>query len=227
MPRVHVGVAKNGMAKKCAFKRPQTQACQRVLEILRQRVMQPARSTNFSSPADFWVAMKKRTSLSVLLLVCVAVIGSHIAWVSRDNGTLMVVDGLELDVVGIARNRWTQITRNCSSVVQLGSGDPQVAMAARLIAAYSPPQSASVRLSSVWVAGTWVLAEAEFETLLPAVVLIDASGVAPQIVGNAVWSGYTKPWKAAPFIRAYLAKQAPAAPGALMQCFEPQSLSFQ
>ena len=227
MPRAPVGVAKNGMAKKCAFKSPQNKASQRLPATQRRRVMQPAHATNFSSPPNFWIEMKKRTSLSVLLLVCVAVIGSHIAWVSRDNGTLMVVDGLELDVVGSAHNRWTQITRNCSSVVRLGSGDPQVAMAASLIAAYSPPQSASVRLASVWVAGAWVLAEAEFENLLPAVVLIDSSGVAPHIVGDAVWSGYTKPWKAAPFIRGYLAKQAPDAPSALMQCFEPQSLSFQ
>jgi hypothetical protein len=73
----------------------------------------------------------------------------------------------------------------------------------------------------------WVVAEAEFAELLPAVVLIDFSGVEPNIVSNAIWSGYTKPWKAAPFIRNYLLRQEPDLPPSLAACFEPQSPSFR
>jgi hypothetical protein len=171
--------------------------------------------------------MKKRTSLSVLVLVFLAVVGSHIGWTARDNGILMVLDGREIDVVGIAGDQWTQMTRNCKGVGRLQPSDENYRITDRLIKAYSPPHSQSARIAGVWGADQWVLAEAEFVDLLPAVVLLDFSGDDAHIVGNAVWSGYTKPWKAAPFIRDYLAKQVPALPGALAACFDPQSPSFK
>ena len=139
----------------------------------------------------------------------------------------MVVDGREIDVAGIAGDQWTQITRNCSDVLRLGPADKNYQIALSLIRAYSPPHSKSVRLAGAWGVDQWVLAEAEFDDLLPAVVLINFSGVEPQIIGNAVWSGYTKPWKAAPFIRDYLVRQAPDLPPTLAACFDPQSLSFK
>jgi hypothetical protein len=171
--------------------------------------------------------MKKRTSLSVLLLVVLAVAASHIGWTARDSGTLMVLDGREIDVAGAAVNQWTQMTRSCNGVVRLQPTDESYQMTVNLISAYSPPYSASVRLAGVWGMEKWVVAEAEFAELLPAVVLIDFSGVEPNIVSNAIWSGYTKPWKAAPFIRNYLLRQEPDLPPSLAACFEPQSPSFR
>jgi hypothetical protein len=171
--------------------------------------------------------MKRRTSLSVLVLVFLAVVGSHIGWTARDNGILMVLDGREIDVVGIAGDQWTQMTRNCKGVVRLQPSDENYRITDRLIKAYSPPHSQSARIAGVWGVDQWVLAEAEFVDLLPAVVLLDFSGDDAHIAGNAVWSGYTKPWKAAPFIRDYLVKQVPALPGALAACFDPQSPSFK
>lgn len=171
--------------------------------------------------------MKRRTSVWVLLTLILAITASHIGCTARDNGTLMVVDGREIDVAGIAGDQWTQITRNCSDVLRLGPADKNYQIALSLIRAYSPPHSESVRLAGAWGVDQWVLAEAEFDDLLPAVVLINFSGVEPQIIGNAVWSGYTKPWKAAPFIRDYLVRQAPDLPPTLAACFDPQSLSFK
>jgi len=171
--------------------------------------------------------MRKSTSLSVLLLVTLGIAGSHIDWPRRDNGTLMVLDGREVDVGGIAGQHWTQLTRSCNGVVRLQPVDENYQTTIRLISAYSPPHSAAVRLAGVWAMDKWVLAEAEFADLLPAVVLIDFSEVEPKIVSNAVWSGYTKPWKAAPFIRDYLVRQAPDFPPSLAACFDPQSLSFR
>lgn len=170
--------------------------------------------------------MKKRTSVSVLLLVVLAIAASHIGWVTRDNGSLMVIDGREIDVAGIASDQWTQLTRNCRAVVRLQPGDEKYQITDRLISTYSPPHSESVRLAAVWGMDKWVVAEAEFVELLPAVVLIDFSSVEPKIVSNAVWSGYTKPWKAAPFIRDYLARQVPDLPPSLAACFDPKSPSF-
>jgi len=171
--------------------------------------------------------MKKRTSLSVLLLVFLAVAASHLGWAARDNGTLMMLDGREIDVAGIAVNQWTQMTRNCNGVARLQPTDENYQTAFKLISAYSPPHSASVRLAGVWGMDKWLIAEVEFVELLPAVVVIDFSGKEPKLVSNAVWSGYTKPWKAAPFIRDYLLRQAPDLPPSLAACFDPQSLSFR
>ena len=171
--------------------------------------------------------MKKRTSLSVLLLVMLAVAGSHIGWTARDNGTLMVLDGREIDVAGIVGDQWTQITRNCNGVVRLQPADENYQNTFNLISTYSPPHSQSVRLAGVWGMDQWVVAEAEFVDLLPAVVLIDFSGTEPKIISNAVWSGYTKPWKAAPFIRDYLVRQVPDLPPSLAACFDPESISFR
>lgn len=170
--------------------------------------------------------MKRSTSISVLVLVLLAVTGSHIDWVARDNGHLMMLDGKEIDIAGIASNQWTRMSRNCDGVARLPLVDEKYQTAVRLIQSYSPPQSASVQLAGVWTMGQWALAEAEFVDLLPAVVLIDFSGPQPHIVSQAIWSGYTQPWKAAPFIRAYLMRQVPDLPPALSRCFDPQSLSF-
>ena len=139
----------------------------------------------------------------------------------------MVLDGREIDVAGMAGDQWVRMTRNCSGVLRLGTADKNFKIALSLIRDFSPPHSESVRLAGAWGMDQWVLAEAEFDDLLPAVVLINFSGVEPKIIGNAVWSGYTKPWKAAPFIRDYLVRQAPDVPLSLAACFDPQSLSFK
>lgn len=171
--------------------------------------------------------MKKSTSLSVLLLVLLAIGASHVGWVRRDNGMLLDIDGREIDAAGWTQDQWTRLTRSCQHVQRLEPQSARYQSATSLIAAYSPPQSATVRLAGVWAMDTWALAEAEFPDLLPAVVLMDFSGATPRIVSHAVWSGYTKPWKAAPFIRDYLLRQVPDLPPPLAACFEPQSSSFQ
>lgn len=45
----------------------------------------------------------------------------------------------------------------------------------------------------------------------------------PEIVPNAVWSGDTRPWVAAPLIRRYLLEKEPQAPADLLNCFGPLS----
>jgi hypothetical protein len=55
--------------------------------------------------------------------------------------------------------------------------------------------------------GTWILVEVEFNGLLPAVVMIQNSDYSAGIVSVAVWSGYTNPHIAAPFIRKFLIKR--------------------
>ena len=102
--------------------------------------------------------MKKSTSISVLLMVALAVGMSHVGWTTLDNGVLLNLDGRQLDVVGMAKDRLTKISRNCSSVSRLQSVDKEYQSAVRLIIEYSPPHSQSVQISSVWTTGKWTLA---------------------------------------------------------------------
>jgi len=215
------------MGKKCVFKSRLRKGLSEVRKARRTLRQRWTARTKPSLPAHCFAVMKRRTSVWVLLTLALAITASHIGCTARDNGTLMVLDGREIDVVGMAGDQWVRLTRNCSGVVRLRPADKNYDIALSLIRAYSPPHSESVRLAGAWGLDQWVLAEVEFVDLLPAVVLINFSGAEPKIIGNAVWSGYTKPWKAAPFIRDYLVRQVPEVPPALADCFDPQSLSFK
>lgn len=171
--------------------------------------------------------MKKRTSAWVLLLVTAGVLLSHLSWEEKDNGHLLMVDGVALDVVGHARDRWTKVTRQCESVSRVGETHDRFSQALAVIQAYSPPASASAQLRSLWSVGDWLLAEVEFNDLLPAVVLLRATEKELAVLPDAVWSGYTRPWKAAPYIRQYLKQRGHPVPTALFDCFEPQSEAFR
>jgi hypothetical protein len=172
--------------------------------------------------------MKKKVAWTVLGLVLVGVVASHVSWEGKDNGYLLVLDGRDIDVLGRLRNARNSALRNCERVSFLTAQDPRYAEVKRTIQAYSPPQSGSAKLAGVWATGDWRLAEVEFDQLLPAVVLMHAHNGTNTIVPNAVWSGYTQPWKAAPHIRRYLALQTgTAVPTDLYDCFEPQSESFK
>jgi len=172
--------------------------------------------------------MKKKVAWTVLGLVLVGVVASHVSWEKKDNGYLLVLDGREVDLLGQLRNGVNRALRNCERVNFLTAQDPRYGEVKATIQAYSPPQSNSAKLASVWAAGDWRLAEVEFAQLLPAVVLMRTVNGTPVIVPHAVWSGYTQPWKAAPHIRRYLAMQGgDSVPTDLYDCFEPQSVSFQ
>jgi hypothetical protein len=172
--------------------------------------------------------MKKKVAWTMLVLVLLGVVASHVSWEEKDNGYLLVLDGREVDFLGQLGNVGNRVRRNCERVSFLSPQDPRYEDVKTTIQAYSPPQSGSAKLAGVWATGDWRLAEVEFDQLLPAVVLMHSQNGTNTIVPNAVWSGYTQPWKAAPHIRRYLALQGGASvPTDLYDCFEPQSESFQ
>lgn len=47
--------------------------------------------------------MKKSTSIYVLLIVSVLIGGSHFSLKPLDNGRILVLDGMEIDLLGIAK----------------------------------------------------------------------------------------------------------------------------
>lgn len=170
--------------------------------------------------------MKKKVALPLLLMVLAAVTASHISFKKADHSYLMEVDGIEIDAFGKMQNKWLSMTQNCTNVAQVQQGEKSFLTTQQLIQAYSPPQSESAKISSMWVMGDWTLAEVEFEALLPAVVTLRTLNNEKQIEPRGIWSGYTKPWMAAPLIRTYLKTQVPDIPVDLLNCFAPRSKSF-
>ncbi len=152
---------------------------------------------------------------------------SHVSWSDTENGLLFNVDGRDVDIAGIVKDKWRVSQKKCHAVKELDSTDPQFQTIKTLVQAYSPPHSAAIRTMYAWRSGSWAVAEVEFESLLPAVVPIKTLDTHAAVVGEAIWSGMTLPWKAGPFIRAYIAHKSDDLPEALLACFELQTVSFK
>lgn len=170
--------------------------------------------------------MPKRISMYVLLLVTLGIFFNHFSFMQKENGVLWVVDGREVDAIGMANEKWIKLTRNCKRVLAVDPESQAHAAIRRAVQDYSPPSSASAHIVSLTTLDTWSLAEVKFKELLPAVVLFQQIEGVPQIVPNAIWSGDTHPWQAAPYIRQYIRSKAPGAPHELLACFEPQTQRF-
>ena len=169
---------------------------------------------------------QQKTRLIVLSIVLIAVVTSHINWIEDDLGYLLTIDGKPIDLIGNIKNKVTIATRNCESVVRVLPAEQKYQIAQTLIKDYSPPDSSLAQIASVWSIDSWLLVEVEFKKLLPALVLIQNANSAPFILAEGIWSGYTNPHKSAPFIRDYLSHQVEAVPAQLLNCFDPQSKSF-
>jgi len=171
--------------------------------------------------------MKRSISLLVLAMVSCGVILNHLSITQAEQGTLLVVDGKPFDVIGAWSDRWTRWTARCDKVERLTPEHTIYKASLENIKNYSPPASEHMQVASVWAQSDWALVEVEFKDLLPALVVLQKTQGQWQILPKAIWSGYTAPWKAAPFVRHYITTQAPELPRELSNCFELQSKSFK
>jgi len=171
--------------------------------------------------------MNKKISLTLLVLFIPLVILTHVSWSEKDNGLMFNVDGRDVDFIGIMKDKWRMMTYSCKTVKQLANEDPKLRMVKTAIQSYSPPDSMHIKVIYVWTSGTWAVAEVEFEKLLPAVVPVKNLDTTATVVGDAIWSGQTVPWKSGPFIRAYLGQKSSDTPKDLLNCFELQTDSFK
>jgi len=165
--------------------------------------------------------MPRKISIYVLLLVTLEVFLNHFSVSQKENGWLLLVDGREVDAIGVTQEKWGKLTRSCKSVTQVPISSQMHSDIQKLIQAYSPPHSESANIVRLLTTRNWSLATVEFKELLPAVVLIDQNHGPARIIPNAIWSGETHPWLAGPVIRSYLASKAPQAPLELLDCFDP------
>jgi hypothetical protein len=172
-------------------------------------------------------SMNKKVSITLLFLLVPFVLLTHVSWSHKENGLMFNVDGRDVDFVGIIKNEWRMVTNTCKTVTELKSEDQKFTMIKTAIQSFSPPDSIPIKVIYVWTSGTWAVAEVEFENLLPAVVVVKNLDANTTVVGDAIWSGITAPWKSGPFIRAYLGQKASDVPVELLNCFELQTSSFK
>lgn len=168
--------------------------------------------------------MKPRMVIVLLLATAIGVTLSHLQVQATDHGFLLDVDGRPVDVQGWWSDTVNGLQRDCTRVQHLPAQDAQLGPALRALQEESPPASRTARITGAWMASPWLLVQAEFDELLPAVVLLQLRGGAWTVVPQGVWSGQTHPWRAGPLIRAYLQSRVPGAPATLLSCFEPQAV---
>ena len=170
--------------------------------------------------------MKKHVAITLLVLTTLGVLKAHIDIERQDGGYFLSYQGKKHDVLGALLNQTNAVLRRCSSVQDVDANSPQAGSALSTIQNYSLPDSNHARLLSLQQQGTWLLAELEFSTLNPAVVLLTSASSHVRVVDGAVWSGTTAPWTSAPFIRRYIRERAPNAPAELLACFDPVAAVF-
>lgn len=170
--------------------------------------------------------MKKHVAITLLVLTTLGVLRAHVSIERQDGAYFLSYQGKKHDVLGAFLNQSNALLRQCGAVDILDANSPQADMTLSAIRNFSPPDSHHARLLGLRQQGPWLLAELEFSTLNPAVVLLTRTEAGVSIFESAIWSGTTAPWQSANLIRRYLQDRAPQAPSALMDCFDPASALF-
>jgi len=171
--------------------------------------------------------MKKHVALTLLVLTTLGVLKAHVDIERQDGRYFLSYQGKKHDVLGALQNQSNALLRQCGSVQALDVSSPAAGAALSTIQNFSPPDSQKARLLGLTQKDDWLLAEVEFTTLNPAVVLLKITPERVSVVDGAVWSGTTAPWAAAPLIRRYISDRAPQVPSALMACFDPVGVLFK
>jgi len=162
--------------------------------------------------------MKRHVAASLLGILGLVILDSHVNWVAHDHGTLLEVSGQLFDPQGWASDQWLQWHRNCrdASGQSLQADVPAIV---QTIQKHSIPDSLTAQLLQLRVHADWAMAEVTFPTLNPSIVVLQRVKGNWQIQDRAVWSGSTAPWHPGTLVRRYLRQQAPELPETLLSCF--------
>jgi hypothetical protein len=163
--------------------------------------------------------MKRHVAATLLGVLGLLVIDSHVHWVPHDQGTLLEVSGRVFDAKGWASEQWRRWRNACQKTDAQEVPVATAKLLLQTIQQHSLPDSLQAQLLQVQMKGDWAIAEVAFKTLNPSIVVLRQWGGAWHIQDKAIWSGSTAPWHAADFVRRYLRQQAPDLPEPLLACF--------
>ena len=170
--------------------------------------------------------VKKHVAITLLVLTALGVLRAHVDIERQDGSYFLSFQGKKHDVAGMVLNKTNAMLRQCGDVQTVDVSSTQAGSALHAIRNFSPPDSRHARLLGLQQQGPWLLAEVEFATLNPAVVLLTSGPESISVVDGAIWSGTTAPWHAASLIRRYIQERAPQAPHELLSCFNPAGALF-
>lgn len=162
--------------------------------------------------------MKRHVAATLLGVLGFLIIDSHVDWVRHDNGALLQVSGQSFDIRGWMAEHWRQLNKDCRHVQRPSTRSATANEVMLAIQQHSLPDSLEAQWLQFHVQEDWGVAEVEFKTLNPSLVVLRQVNGQWQIQDTAVWSGSTAPWLAADFVRRYLRQQAPAMPPPLLDC---------
>jgi hypothetical protein len=154
----------------------------------------------------------------VVALTAWLVIDSHVDWVPQDGKRLLEVSGQRWDLRGWAAEQLLQLRRDCTPVSRWPPDSPTARAVLPVIQQHSLPDSQSARWLQLLQLGDWSVAEVDFDTLKPTLVVMRLNAGQWRVQDHAVWSGSTAPWHSGDFVRRYLRQQAPDLPQALLNC---------
>lgn len=162
--------------------------------------------------------MKRHVAATLLGVLGLLIIDSHVDWVDHDQGTLLQVSGQQFDLKGWASEHWRQLRNDCREVHAEPLSSATAMQVLQVIQQHSPPDSIEAQLLQLQVQADWAIAEVEFKTLNPSLVVLRRVNGEWQIQDSAIWSGSAAPWEVADFVRRYLRQQAPELPQPLLNC---------
>jgi hypothetical protein len=162
--------------------------------------------------------MKRHVAAVVVALTAWLVIDSHVDWVPQDGKRLLEVSGQRWDLRGWAAEQLLQLRRDCTPVSRWPPDSPTARAVLPVIQQHSLPDSQSARWLQLLQLGDWSVAEVDFDTLKPTLVVLRLNAGQWRVQDQAVWSGSTAPWHSGDFVRRYLRQQAPDLPQALLNC---------
>lgn len=162
--------------------------------------------------------MKRHVAAIVAVFTSLLVIDSHVDWVRQDDRPLLEINGQRWDLNGWASEQLRHVRRDCAPVTAWPADSPTARAVLSVTQQHSPPDSLSARWLQLLQLGDWSVAEVEFDTLKPTLVVLRFQGERWRVQDQAVWSGSTAPWHSGDFVRRYLRRQAPDLPQALLDC---------
>jgi len=163
--------------------------------------------------------MRRSIYISLGVVVALAVvIYSSIEKV--DDGYIVDVGPVWFDPVGEVSEMTNKIGRNCGEVSNVGSGSEEWN---QLKSKLDESNSNSLP-RKILKQRNWFLVETDLTNAEPVIELFEhTSNGYKEMAG---YGGTAAPFKDAPVIRKYLLEQAPTAPAALIQCYDPVGVPF-
>jgi len=171
--------------------------------------------------------MNRKMIASICLLTTTAILSTHLGLEVLDNRPLVTVDDVRVDLVGHLLDAVNTLQRDCANMTELLPETSRHNEVRSFIETYSAPASNNPSILKMLTHKNWILTEVEFAQLQTAVMLIEGPNLNIASKQVLVWSGPTAPWLPSPFIREWLAKTAPAAPRALIDCFDAHSNTYR